>query len=55
MSTLHHNVLLIIIIVIIIDKADSKFDLKVKEALHINWGKPNLTVQENHLALTLSL
>ena len=26
----------------IIDEANSKFDLKVKEALHINWRKPNL-------------
>ena len=26
----------------IIDKASSKFDLKVKEALHINWRKSNL-------------
>ena len=25
----------------IIDKANSKFDLKIKEALHINWKKPN--------------
>ena len=25
----------------IIDKANSKFDLKVKQALHINWTKPN--------------
>ena len=24
-----------------IDKADSKFDLKIKEALHISWRKPN--------------
>ena len=24
-----------------IDKANSKFDLKIKEALHINWRKPN--------------
>ena len=24
----------------IIDKANSKFDLKIKEALHINWRKP---------------
>ena len=29
----------------IIDKANSKFDLKIKEALHINWRKPNLNVQ----------
>ena len=39
----------------IIDKANSKFDLKTKEALHINWRKPNLNAQQNHLALTLSL
>ena len=25
----------------IIDKANSKFDLKIKEALHVNWSKPN--------------
>ena len=40
----------------IIDKANYKFDLKIKEALHINWNyKPNLNEQQNHLALTLSL
>ena len=39
----------------IIDKANSKFDLKIKEPLHTNWTKPNLNVQQNHLALTLSL
>ena len=39
----------------IIDKANSKFDLKIKEAFHINWRKPNLNAQQNHLALTLSL
>ena len=38
-----------------IDKANSKFDSKIKEALHINWIKPNLNSQQNHLALTLSL
>ena len=37
------------------DKANSKFDLKIKEALHINWRKPNLNAQQNHLACTLSL
>ena len=36
-------------------KANSKFDSKIKEAFHINWRKPNLNVQQNHLALTLSL
>ena len=39
----------------IIDKANSKFDLKIKEALHINWRKPNLNAQQNHLSLTLAL
>ena len=39
----------------IIDKTNPKFDLKVKEALHINWRKPNLNAQQNHLTLTLSL
>ena len=39
----------------IIDKANSIFDLKIKEALHINWRKPNLNAQQNHLAPTLSL
>ena len=34
---------------------NSKFDLKIKEALHINWRKLNLNAQQNHLALTLSL
>ena len=35
---------------IIIDKANSKFDLKIKDALHINWRKPNLNAQQNYLA-----
>ena len=39
----------------IIDKASSKFDLRIKEALHINWRKPNLNAQKDHLVLTLSL
>ena len=39
----------------IIDKANSKFDLEFKEALHINWRKPKLNTHKNHLALTLSL
>ena len=38
-----------------IDKANSKFDLKIKEALHINQRKPNLDAQQNHLALIHSL
>ena len=37
------------------DKANSIFDLKLKETLHINWRKPNVNAQQNHLPLTLSL
>ena len=39
----------------LIDKANSKFDLKIKKTLHINWRKPILNAQQNHLAITLSL
>ena len=39
----------------IINKANSKFDLRIKEALHVNRRKPNLNEQQNHLDLTLSL
>ena len=39
----------------IIDKGNSRFDLKIKEALHINWKKPNLNEQQNNLDPTLSL
>ena len=39
----------------IIDKANSKFDLKIKEALHVNCRKSKLNAQRNDLALTLSL
>ena len=37
------------------DKVKSKFGLKIKGVLYINWRKPNLNAQQNHLALTLSL
>ena len=39
----------------ITDKANCKFDLEIKEALHINCSEPNLNTQQNHLTLTLSL
>ena len=39
----------------IIDIANSKFDLKIIEVLHINWRKPNLNAQQHRLALTLLL
>ena len=32
----------------IIDKANSKFDLKNKESLHINWRKPKLNTQQTY-------
>ena len=36
-----------------IDKANYKFELKIKEALLINWKKPNLNAQQNHLTPSL--
>ena len=39
----------------VINKANSKFVLKIEDVLHINSRKPNLNAQQNHLALTLSL
>ena len=36
----------------VIDKTNSKLDLKIKEALHINERKSNLNAQQNQLALT---
>ena len=32
----------------IIDKAKFKFDMKIKEAFHINWRKPKINAQQNH-------
>ena len=37
----------------IIDKANSKFDLKINEAIRINWRKPYWNAQQNHLSFTL--
>ena len=37
----------------IIDKAKSTFDLKIKEALHINWRKPNLNAQQLSASFTV--
>ena len=39
----------------IVVKANSKFNVEIKEVLHINWRKPNLKPQQNHLTVTLSL
>ena len=54
-TTPSHALTHIILCFKIIDKANSKFDLKIKEALHIKWRKPDLNAQQNHLALTLPL
>ena len=37
----------------VLDSATNSFDLKIKEALHINWNKPDLNAQVNHFNLTL--
>ena len=39
----------------ILDSAPTKFQLKFKEAMHINWEKPNLNQQVHHVNLTLTL
>ena len=39
----------------ILDSAPTKFRLKLKEAMHINWEKPNLNQQVHHVNLTLTL
>ena len=39
----------------ILDSASTKFQLKLKEAVHINWEKPNLNQQVHHVNLALTL
>ena len=39
----------------IIDKANTGYVLKIKEALHINWIKPTLNTQKIHIKLTLDM
>ena len=39
----------------ILVSAPTKFQLKLKEAMHINWGKLNLNQQVHHVNLTLTL
>lgn len=39
----------------ILDCTPTKFQLKLKEAMHINWEKPNLNQQVHHVNLTLML
>jgi Reverse transcriptase (RNA-dependent DNA polymerase) len=39
----------------VLDEAPTDFQRKLKEAMFIQWLKPNLNAQLNHLALTLSI
>ena len=39
----------------IIDKVQVEYKLKIKECMYINWEKPNLNKEFNHLAATLSI
>ena len=39
----------------ILDSAPTKFQLKLKEAMYINWEKPNLNQQVHHVNLALTL
>ena len=39
----------------IIDKANSEYTLKIKEAIHIHWLKPTLNKQQYHIKLTLHI
>ena len=37
----------------VLDYASSPFRLKIKEALHINWLKPDLNKQKEHARITI--
>ena len=39
----------------ILDSATTKYQTKLKEGMYINWEKPNLNKQKNHLSTTLSI
>ena len=39
----------------ILYSVSTKFQLKLDETMHINWKKPNLNQQVNHVNLTLTL
>ena len=42
-------------IVFVLDYAPTQFQIKIKEAMYIDWEKSNLNKQLNHLAATLSI
>ena len=39
----------------VIDYASTPFRLKVKGTLHINWLKPDLNKQKEHVSITISV
>ena len=39
----------------IIARASSYFRLQIKEAMHINWKKPELNKQVKHVGITISI
>ena len=39
----------------ILDSATTKYQTKLKEGMYIDWEKPNLKKQKNHLSATLSI
>ena len=39
----------------ILDWATTKYQTKLKEGMYIDWEKPNLNKQKNHLSTTLSI
>ena len=39
----------------IVDSATTKYQTKLKEGMYIDWEKPNLNKQKNHLPTTVSI
>ena len=39
----------------IIDESNSQFSLKLKEAMHIEWEKPNLNIQQKNVQLSINV
>ena len=39
----------------ILDYTPTQFQIEIKEVMYIDWEKPNLNKQLNHLATTLSI
>ena len=39
----------------VLDYAPTQFQVKIKEGMYIDWEKPNLNKQLNHIATTLSI